>query len=210
VREIIRVINRLLRKLIGLDLIAGKDRDGSDSRAVDEMKSALAALKASAGQMTACQYRIERSLAEEQQRLARLQAEAAESELDEAPEVDSLRTRAQECRTRVEELGAELECARREATEARRQLELFRDRLREAESRARDARARLQLAAMQTQLETAALDASLEKELAELERIEGKANSAKAEAEAIAELNQALGRTPPPRRIDGPEGGSGQ
>ncbi len=193
--NIIRRIMRTLLRIIGVDLFEDKDQAAALHSVVDDMRARLTQLRTSTAGLVAEQCRIEHALASERDAMAHAESELhdAQSRSDrESAEILSLRVDT--CRARVIELEAQLESARRHSSNARLQLEAFQEELRHATERVRDARVREQLATMKTQAERFALDASLDEDMSAIEHLEARANLASAEAEAIAELNEALRR----------------
>ena len=168
-----RKIGRIMLALFGISLNDNKISAITGRQAVENMKGRFAQIRTSAAKVVANECRIERMLDTEKKTL--------ESD-------DSERQRA-----RIADLEAQLESARRSADEAREQLDLFRDELQRIQNRERDAELEYQLSSMRAQVEKLTLDASFDENLAAIERTEHRANLAKAEAEALAELNEALG-----------------
>lgn len=168
-----RKIGRIMLALFGISLNDNKYSAITGRQAVENMKSRFAQIRTSAAKVVANECRIERMLDAEKKIL--------ESD-------DSERQRA-----RIADLEAQLESARRSADEAREQLDLFRDELQRIQNRERDAELEYQLSSMRAQVEKLTLGASFDENLAAIERTEHRANLAKAEAEALAELNEALG-----------------
>ncbi|MCE5198326.1 MAG: hypothetical protein ABFD54_04600 [Armatimonadota bacterium] len=161
-----REILRRIKKWIAALLGFGliEDQNADIERALESLRARLVALRKSAAGVMANQYRLERELAAEQENQAR-----------------------------IAELTEQLESARAASAEARRQMAQFQDDLHTAEGRARDAQFLRRIAEMQAQTRDLAYAAALEDDLKALELIEGQAINARAKADAIAELNQALG-----------------
>jgi phage shock protein A len=158
--------------------------------AVEQTRQRLAELRAPAVRVIAAEYQVERALVAAREKLARVDVEAQGAE---GQKWDELLAKRRVCEAHVGEIEARLADARRDAAEARQQIEMLKDAISQAADRAREARVHYQLATVKARLEQLAADSAFEKGLLEIEGMERKALSAQAEAEAIAELNAAMG-----------------
>lgn len=191
-KDIIRSLRHALLRLIGVGSLAEDDHEQSGAQVVDQMRRDLERLRTSAAHVLAKSYRIERELNENE-----LKIHAIESDMKDAEErgditVDTLRLQLESCRNRANNLEKQLESARGNVAEAKRQMEVFRSEVETASGRVRDAQLCSQLAAIRAQMQNELLDGAVYRDLSAIERMERRANAAQAEAEAIAELNEAL------------------
>lgn len=183
-REILNGIRRIVLSALGCRSEEVEPDVPPDSRFREEMAERLHTLKTSAARIMSDSYRVERMLQSEQDKLAQIEAEARAAARAE------IGSRIECCRSRVDELSGELKSARERETQVREQIAALREELRQARQRARSARLQLQISQVRTQLETLAMESSLDD--LDLTQLEDRAHRAQSKADALAELNQTL------------------
>lgn len=190
--SVIQRLKRCLLSAVGFGLL---EEDSPDqNKLLSDLNANLQKLKSAAVKVIAHQYHIERLLSLEKQKFADIEKRLAEAELNSSEELlTSLRLHRDNCRVQVENLEAQLEVAKAEAAMARDQLELFESELDDISRTVRESRVRSSTYSDRIRIEKSLLESVSEKDLVTLERMKEQADIAKAEAEARAELRDALG-----------------
>lgn len=176
---VLRKIWKLTLRAITFGFFDSEDDELDTWRAVENLRSQLADLRSSVGAVLACQCRLERELKIEQDKLAKLEQDSPAREL---------------CSDRVASLKVQLEAARIDSEAALERLQQFSEILRQVEKNARNAQLSRHLAQMRAQVEQISLDRSLDENFAVLEKLNDDAREAESRAQAIKELNTALGQ----------------
>lgn len=191
--DIFERIKRIFLATISFGLIKYEDPKIIGPYVIDSMKKKLADLKASAVPVIANQYRIERMLASEQEKLNQLDEDARQAVLQNEDDLaGNLLLQKESAQQRVDDLTTQLTAAQQHAVEAKQQIELFQEELQTASDRTRNAQMRYQLATMRTQVQKFAVKPSLDADMKAIERIEEQADQAFAESQAMGDIS-ALG-----------------
>lgn len=199
---VLRKIWRFVLRMITGSLFDWEETELDNQQAIENLRVELANLRSSVGKILACQCRLERELASDQKKLAGFEQGSAAWK---------------SCKQRVSGLEVQLEAARADSESALGKLQQFRETLRLVEKGARDAQLSRQLAQMRAQVEQISLDRSLDENFAALERLNDDARDAESRAQALKELNVALGQDsaniqkeePGEQRITGSDSGDG-
>lgn len=175
--DILERIKRIFLATISFGLIKYEDPKVIGPYVIDNMKKKLADLKASAVPVIANQYRIERMLASEQEKLQQLDEDARQAVLQNEDDLaGNLLLQKESAQQRVDDLTNQLTAARQHAEEAKQQIELFQEELQVASDRTRNAQMRHQLATMRTQVQKFAVKPSLDADMKAIERMEEQAD----------------------------------
>lgn len=187
--DILERIKRIFLATISFGLIKYEDPKVIGPYVIDNMKKKLADLKASAVPVIANQYRIERMLAAEQEKLQQLDEDARQAVLQNEDDLaGNLLLQKESAQQRVDDLTNQLTAARQHAEEAKQQIELFQEELQVASDRTRNAQMRHQLATMRTQVQKFAVKPSLDADMKAIERMEEQADQAFAESQAMGDV----------------------
>jgi len=191
VGDILERIKRIFLATISFGLIKYEDPKIIGPYVLDNMKKKLADLKASAVPVIANQYRIERMLAAEQEKLKQLDEDARQAVLQNEDELaGNLLLQKEAAQQRVDDLTTQLAAAQQHAEEAKQQIEMFQEELQAASDRTRNAQMRYQLATMRTQVQKFAVKPSLDADMKAIERMEEQADQAFAESQAMGDIAQ--------------------
>ncbi|GEM_PF-6177605 len=189
--DILERIKRIFLATISFGLIKYEDPKIIGPYVLDNMKKKLADLKASAVPVIANQYRIERMLAAEQEKLKQLDEDARQAVLQNEDELaGNLLLQKEAAQQRVDDLTTQLAAAQQHAEEAKQQIEMFQEELQAASDRTRNAQMRYQLATMRTQVQKFAVKPSLDADMKAIERMEEQADQAFAESQAMGDIAQ--------------------
>ncbi len=184
-------IKRIFLATISFGLIKYEDPKIMGPYVLDNMKKKLADLKASAVPVIANQYRIERMLSAEQEKLKQLDEDARQAVTQNEDDLaGNLLLQKESCQQRVDELTMQLTAAQQHAEDAKQQIELFQEELQAASDRTRNAQMRYQLATMRTQVQKFAVKPSLDADMKAIERMEEQADQAFAESQAMGDVAQ--------------------
>jgi len=180
-REILRKIKLAIIRFLCLGLLDKPDPTSEALASLDKLKARLEELKMLAAKVTAAEYNIEHDLAVERQWLARLEEKQVS-----VLEIES-------ARSKVADLSTRLEQAQFVREQAREQVNRFDEEIKTAHARVRDAQLQNRLADLMKQAQNIVFDSALQKDFSAIERIEDSARQSRAQADAAAELNAALG-----------------
>ena len=128
-RRWIRRLWRIIVSAIGFGVWTTEPT--SSTTAPDEVRRQREFLKTCAAQAVACQYRIEKRLAEERAALESLEEDIRGAVMRQ--DDDSARrliVRRDSCQARIQDLESQLDHARREVSEATRRVQLFQEQTR--------------------------------------------------------------------------------
>jgi len=193
VGDILQRIKRIFLATISFGLIKYEDPKIIAPYVIDNMKKKLADLKASAVPVIANQYRIERMLSAEQQKLQQLDDDSRQAVLQNEDDLaGNLLLQKEACQQRLDDLNSQLAAAQQHAEDAKQQIEVFQEELQTASDRTRNAQMRYQLATMRTQVQKFAVKPSLDDDMKAIERMEEQADQAYAESQAMGDIS-ALG-----------------
>ncbi|MCC6444396.1 MAG: PspA/IM30 family protein [Armatimonadetes bacterium] len=188
--DIFRRIGRAFLAIITLGLVKLEDPRVMAPYIIDNMRRKLEQVQKSAVPIIANQYRIERMLSQEQQKLAQLDADARQAVLQREDDLaGSLLLQKEAAQERVNNLLQQLELSRQQAEEAQAQIQNFEEELQVAEERTRNAQMRYQLASMRSQLSKIGARPSLDSDIKAIERIEERADELEAESQALNQLS---------------------
>jgi len=187
--EILSRIGRAFLAIITFGLVKLEDPRIMAPYIIENMRRKQEQVQKSAVPIIANQYRIERMLSQEQQKLAQLDADARQAVLQREDDLArTLLLQKEACQERVNTLLQQLELARQQAEEAQAQIQAFEEELRDAEERTRNAQMRYQLSAMRSQLSKIGTRPSLDSDIKAIERMEERADELEAEAQALGQL----------------------
>jgi phage shock protein A len=198
--EIVRRLKRMILSAMGIGLLEQDDVDSAGMSALDNLKSDLVSLRTAVARVIANQYRIERLLSLEREKLSHTDAEIELAEGDDDL-IKTLSLRKDLAAARVVDLEAQLKEAKQQSERSRLELEEFEDMVQTLTDTAKDARLRYQLASIKAQAEKFSFTGSRQEDILTIARIKEKADIAQAEADAIKELNEALNMTDRPGEV---------